>query len=73
MNNNTAEKLAKIGLAGVCIALIAYMSYQAKLNNNLISNHMHDSTAAIRESTEVQRDLINVVGNLEKAINNFNK
>ena len=73
MNNNTAEKLAKIGLAGICMALILYMGYQAKLNNDLISNHMNDSTAAIRENTQTQEILIGAVRGLENSLEERDK
>ena len=48
-NNLGAEKLAKYGLAGVCIALILLMGFIFNQFFGIISNHINDNTEAMVE------------------------
>lgn len=56
-NNNKLQKIIQGGAVGICVLLIILIAYQLKLNNELVSNHMSESTAAIKESTKTQIEL----------------
>ena len=71
MNNNTAEKLAKYGLTGVCIALIILLGFTSKLFYNFATNHVSNLMNVIERSTETDQKLIGAVENLDKTLQTY--
>ena len=72
VNNKNLSKLVQSGAIGLAILLIAVVVYQLKLNNDLISNHMNESTNAIKESTRTQEKLLGAINTWGKEINGLN-
>ena len=71
-NGTTPEKLAKAGLAGICIALIILIAFIINGVFQHIANGtqvMTELRGAIEKSTEVDKDQTEVMRDLERAIN----
>ena len=74
MNNNKNDKLQRIiqgGAVGLSVALIILIAYQMRLNNDIIANHINESTAVMRESMGVQEKLKGTVDLLTDSIDDL--
>ena len=65
MNNDKLQKIIQGGAIGICVLLIVLIAMIFVKYDNLANNHSREFTAAIKESTQVQQELINVVKDLK--------
>ncbi len=60
-NNKIIQKIIQDGAVGICILLIALVGYIFTKYDKLANNHAVEFTAAIKDNTKVQQDLIHLI------------
>ena len=79
-NNSGVAKLAKYGLAGVCIALVLLVGFVINQFFGVVGNHIQHNTESWNKNTEALTELKgviensnNIMGSVENALEELDK